>query len=402
MNMPRVILSLLLAGLLLASGPARLAHAQKPAAPDLGDPMIFVVAHGGPDACGPGCSEWIAAEGAFDNDAEARLRRFLASLNGRQLPIMFDSRGGNIGQAFGVGRILRERRMMASVGETYPDACRTGRAARPACRKIMQERRDVSARLRTGHGICASACVYALIGASRRQVPPDAYVGVHASRLTEAGLALAGRSGAEVAAQLLAEQKHYVLLMGVGPGIVDLAYKTRSSSVHRLTRDEIAQYGVETRGPFETGWMAYEVDSFPQKPTVMLKSVSRARGTDANEFRTTVLGINCAAKAVGTLIMVQRELAASEIGVPAAVRIAVGGSVLELLQHAERLEGADRYVTVAERQFVRAALAQGNMALVESFSPKNTPAWTRETRLSTKGLEAALKTELSDCLPAAR
>src|SRR5690349_24599562 len=104
MNMPRVILSTLLAGLLLASGLARLAHAQKPAAPDLGDPMIFVLAHGGPDACGPGCSEWIAAEGLFNNDTEERFRRFLASLNGRQLPVMFDSRGGNIAQAFGVGR----------------------------------------------------------------------------------------------------------------------------------------------------------------------------------------------------------------------------------------------------------------------------------------------------------
>src|SRR5262249_30747835 len=84
MNMPRVIL---FACLLLACGPARLAHAQKPGLPDLAeptpklpdlaDPMIFVVAHGGPNACGPGCSEWIAAEGAFDRDADARFRRFL-------------------------------------------------------------------------------------------------------------------------------------------------------------------------------------------------------------------------------------------------------------------------------------------------------------------------------------
>ena len=30
------------------------------------EPMIFFVAKGEPNACGPGCSEWIAAEGTFD------------------------------------------------------------------------------------------------------------------------------------------------------------------------------------------------------------------------------------------------------------------------------------------------------------------------------------------------
>jgi hypothetical protein len=29
-------------------------------------PMVFFDAHGGPNACGPGCSEWIAAEGEID------------------------------------------------------------------------------------------------------------------------------------------------------------------------------------------------------------------------------------------------------------------------------------------------------------------------------------------------
>jgi len=399
MKIPRL---LLFASLLLACGPARLAHAQKPGLPDLADPMIFVVAHGGPDACGPGCSEWIAAEGVFDNDAEARFRRFLATLNGRQLPVMFDSRGGNIGQAFGVGRILRERRMTASVGETFPDSCRTGIAAHPACRRIMQASRDLRARLRTGNGRCVSACVYALIGASRRQVPPNAFVGVHAGRLTGAGVELARSIGGNMAAQLLAEQKRYVLLMGVEPGIVDLAYKTPSSSVHRLTRDEMAKYGVETRAPFETSWMAYEVDSLPQKPVVMLKTLSQARGTDASEFRTTTLSLVCADRLTGAVIAVRRELASNEIGVPAAVRLVVGSSVLEVLQLADHPDGADHYRTVANWQFVRAALAQGALTLVESFSPKDAPAWSRETSLSTKGLESALPPDVSDCRQAAR
>jgi hypothetical protein len=403
--------------LALSCMPVRLAHAQKPGLPDLQkpalpdlpkpalpvlkDPMIFSVAHGGPDACGPGCSEWIAAEGAFDVDAEARFRRFLDSLNGRQLPIMFDSRGGIIGPAASIGRILRERRMTASVGETYPDACRTGTAAHPACRKIMQESHDVRARLRTGTGKCHSACFYAFIGASRRQVPSNALLGIHASRATEASLELARRAGGVTAAQRLAVLKLYVVQMGVEPGVVDLAYKTPAAKLHHLTRDEIAQYGIETRASFETSWMAYESSS-PAKPTVMLKAVSRPRGADAGEFRTTHLRIACVSTLKATAIDVQRELAAGEIGVPAAVQIAVGNSVTALQQVAGQADGTDHHITVAERQFVRAALAQGKIVLVERFSPKDAPAWSRETTLSTKGLEGALRTDLDDCQGAAR
>jgi len=392
--MPRIIL---FACLLLACALGRLAHAQKVVAANVRDPMIFVVAHGGPDACGPGCSDWIAAEGYFDKDAAARFRSFLASLNGRQLPIVFDSNGGILGQGVMIGRALRERRMTASVGETYPDACRSGIAARPACRKIMQESHEVRARLRTGGGKCHSACVYALIGASRRQVPPNAPVGIHASRETAASLEVAARPGGATAAQIQADLKNYVLQMGVEPGIIDLAYRTPASSLHRLTRDEIAQFGIETRAPFETSWIAYEVHRLPLTVIVMLKAVSRPRGAGASEFRTTNLSFICANRLTGAVIDVRRELASNEIGVSAEVRIVVGSSALPVLELTDHPDGADHYRTVAGWPVIRAALAQGSMTLVESFSPKDAPAWSRETPLSTKGLEAALDTDVVDC-----
>jgi hypothetical protein len=59
-----------------AVGSAAVAFAQKlpeptrsdPAAPNaaLTTPIEFYVAHGDANACGPGCSEWIAAEGKID------------------------------------------------------------------------------------------------------------------------------------------------------------------------------------------------------------------------------------------------------------------------------------------------------------------------------------------------
>jgi hypothetical protein len=70
------------------------------------EPMLFFVAKGQPNACGPGCSEWIAAEGRFEGpQVERRFRDLLDTLKGRNLPIIFNSLGGVIGEALVLGRI---------------------------------------------------------------------------------------------------------------------------------------------------------------------------------------------------------------------------------------------------------------------------------------------------------
>src|SRR5947207_13332748 len=57
-------------------------------------PMVFFLAKGEPDACGSGCSEWIAADGQFDFDAPDRFQTFLKRLGGRTLPVYFRTPGG--------------------------------------------------------------------------------------------------------------------------------------------------------------------------------------------------------------------------------------------------------------------------------------------------------------------
>jgi hypothetical protein len=71
-------------------------------------PMMFFVAKGGPNACGPGCSEWIAAEGMIDPDAAQRFRDFMGTLPRRDLPIFLNSIGGIAGQGIALGAMLRE------------------------------------------------------------------------------------------------------------------------------------------------------------------------------------------------------------------------------------------------------------------------------------------------------
>ena len=128
------VLQLFLVAALGALGAPGLAAAQggkavalrKPAKPEVPASyveMMFFLAKGEPGACGPGCSEWIAAEGTFDRAAGIRFKAFLRGLGKKKLPIFFHSPGGVGPAGTEMGRALRERRMTAGVGRTIPAPC---------------------------------------------------------------------------------------------------------------------------------------------------------------------------------------------------------------------------------------------------------------------------------------
>src|SRR5215510_11788377 len=119
------------------------------------EPMIFVVATGEPNACGRGCTEWIAGEGRFDEGAAQRFREFLAGLAKRDLPIFFNSDGGLLREAVQIGLILRENRMTVGVARTVAEGCHLGFPLDDACRRLMQSKREHKARLYFGGARCA-------------------------------------------------------------------------------------------------------------------------------------------------------------------------------------------------------------------------------------------------------
>ena len=221
--------------------------------------LTIYLAKGAPDACGPGCDRWIAIEGAVDQDAAPRIRRFLAGVKDTQRPIYLHSPGGNVEQSYVIGRLLRGRKAVARVGRTIATACAAGTQLDAACLKIKNAGGEVEAELTTRNAMCNSACGYLFLGATSREVAPDAAMAVHNSRLT---LVIHGRPPAKLIADARQRQVEtsnraraaFMAAMGIGRELDDLIRTVKFESPHTLTRPELYRFGIDTRTLAETMW----------------------------------------------------------------------------------------------------------------------------------------------------
>ena len=162
--------SLLAALLSLAAIPA---SAQTTARPPVGgvnsspDAMIFYAAHGAEGACGPGCSDWIAAEGAVQWDTYKRLINILDRQGAKKLPLVIHAYGeSNLNVAVGLGRILHERGIDTMEGVTEVAAC-AGKS-NEECFALKRPGGPLEAALTTKNAYCDIACVLILAGGVHR------------------------------------------------------------------------------------------------------------------------------------------------------------------------------------------------------------------------------------------
>ena len=253
--------------------------------------LTIYLAKGSPNACGPGCDRWIAIEGEIDREAARRIRRFLAAVKDLQRPIYLHSPGGNVEQSYAIGRLLRSRRAIARIGRTIPTACAAGKQADAACLKIKNARGEVEAELTTQRAMCNSACGYLFLGATSREVAPDAVVAVHSSRLV---LAFDGRPDPAAVAEyrrrrLLAADRDraaFITAMGINRELDALIRTVKFESLHVLTRSELYGFGIDTRPLAETNWtLEKEARPFVRKMATTKESASK--------FRTMELRLSC-------------------------------------------------------------------------------------------------------------
>ncbi len=349
-------------------------------------PLMFFVATGPPNACGPGCSSWIAAEGYFDADAGKRFRDFLNEPTRRQLPVFFNSLGGIASQAVAIGLSMREYRMRAGVARTIPEGCRPAAILNDACRRHVQPDADQKAKLMPAGARCASGCVYALLGASERQVAPAAELGIHSVRFV---WALSGRNPTAPPPStdtVDGALRNYIVEMGVDPGLIDAAAKVSPDRMHWLTRAEIARFGIESRDFYETPWTAL-------RETASIFSVSKSwsRKEPSGEERSTVVRIRCATPS-GYLLAYRSELPLIEANVRLAVQLAWDGGAASFGSAAALPGGSIFYSTVPD-EFMQHAASQAKLQVKEMRGPTEIGNFS----VSAAGLAGALKQLQARC-----
>src|SRR4051812_26943245 len=175
---------------------AGFALAQTPPRPPVGgigqlpDAMIFYVARGAAGACGPGCSEWIAAEGTIQWDTHKRLINILDRQNGRKLPVIINTWGrSDMNVATSLGRILRGRGIDTTAGPTEVAAC-IGKTEEE-CFALKRPGGPLEARLRAADASCDIACVLTLVGGVNRSLTPG-------TQVLLSGMAVSNRLGLKV------------------------------------------------------------------------------------------------------------------------------------------------------------------------------------------------------------
>ncbi len=204
------------------------AHGQTTARPPVGgfgspaDAMIFYVAHGAEGSCGPGCSDWIAAEGTVQWDTYKRLIAILDRQGGRKLPLVIHSWGeSNLNVAVGLGRILHDRGFDTTEGTTEVAACKDKSDA--DCFALKRPGGPLEATLDAAKAPCDIACVLILAGGIHRILPAG-------TRVILTGMAIHNRLAPNVSDEhresltvIYGEQfRVYLREMGVDTELLDI------------------------------------------------------------------------------------------------------------------------------------------------------------------------------------
>lgn len=385
-----------------------LEHA-KPVLPKKGEKppvMAFFIARGEPNACGPGCSEWIAADGSIDRKAAERLEALLQKAGQRKLPVYFHSAGGSTAGAVRIGLLMRQRGMTAGVARTIPHGCNPVQERDSACDAIKRAGRELTAELRTVRTLCASGCVYALIGAKSREVTAGARIGVHAMVLGEfdnEGAVIGRRKSpptrdeGEKLKAANAALERYITRMDISYRLFLAANAVKPERLRYLSRDEIARFGIDARDFHESRWT---VDEGPPGPLVVVKFITEAKGSDPKQYRTTKIELACG-RAREIRVTFSRELAATDRVASIAVSARGGDFVLpprrgKPIPGYNDIEMEDR-VARAPLAFFEEAAAGETIELTEAPDLAALDKPPRRIKLSTAGLKGAIAALGSKC-----
>jgi hypothetical protein len=357
-----------------------------PEVPGHAPKLIMYQARGAPNSCGPGCDRWIAIEGTVDADAAWRVRQFLNGVKDTQRPIYFHSPGGEVRQAFAIGRMLRARKAIGRVGRTIVSACAAGSQIDDACLKVKTAGGEVQAELATRYAMCNSACSYLFLGATTREVAPDAALGIHNSKLI---VEFRGHPSERQRAQFMAshrdrddrERSSFVEAMGISHELVDLVETVKFESMHILTRPELYRFGIDTRNLAETAW------TLEAGTRGFIRKIALAKKDDGS-FRAMEWRLFCESKDRARL-MFTREFDKGAPGTSAVTLIAGSEKPPSFGTYPVRLGRYEVWSAMIETDAIRNWFALPRLQVGESTLMPDGKATQAVLEIDTRGLQGA-------------
>jgi hypothetical protein len=144
--------------------------------------MIFYHASGRDGACGPNCSEWMAAEGVVEWDTFKRLFAFMERFGDRKVPVVLNVWGGNLNVATTLGKIIRDHGLDVTAGATIVAECAA--ATEAACFALKRSGKPLGAAINSSSVWCDVVCLLILAGGVHRTLPPNAKIIVDPTHIT--------------------------------------------------------------------------------------------------------------------------------------------------------------------------------------------------------------------------
>jgi hypothetical protein len=182
-------------------------------------PMTFRSVNLTSSDCGADCPQVIVADGVIEAETPQAFADFARQeAKAPRLPslIFLNSPGGNVVASMELGAEFRKLRTAVVVAGYASVGTRSGPIS----------------------GQCLSACIYALMGATRRVAPPDSRIGLHRMSTPEGP----GGAGGLADRRLVAILARYAAQMGVSPALVWRAESLTPGTLDILTPQEIARW----------------------------------------------------------------------------------------------------------------------------------------------------------------
>ena len=218
--------------------------------------MRFAAYQEGPaDSCGSNCRLLVSASGMITADTPREFEALARERDIRGATIVFDSKGGSVLGALGLGRAVRTLGMTTTVGRIREQVGREAGNRRVAVLPRAE---------------CQSMCPFVLLGGVRRFVPPEARVLVHqiwlGDRRDDAAAANYSAEDLVLVQRDIGKLVQYTVEMGGGAELLEVALRIPPwEPMRMLSRDELRRTRLDT-GP----------DRIGQAPVVAVTPVANA------------------------------------------------------------------------------------------------------------------------------